>query len=64
MQPAKRLHWCREQIDRRSPSRAELELPLAFVNTLDVEEPRDEFGSAEALRAWLAGRGLLGRRAR
>jgi predicted RNA-binding Zn ribbon-like protein len=38
---------------------SELELPLAFVNTLDVEETRDEFGSAEGLRAWLAGRGLL-----
>jgi predicted RNA-binding Zn ribbon-like protein len=37
----------------------ELELPLAFVNTLDVEEARDEFGSAEALRTWLAGHGLL-----
>jgi predicted RNA-binding Zn ribbon-like protein len=38
---------------------SELELPLAFVNTLDVEETRDEFGSAEALRTWLVGRGLL-----
>jgi predicted RNA-binding Zn ribbon-like protein len=41
------------------PLPAELELPLAFVNTLDVEESRDEFGSAEAFRAWLAGRGLV-----
>ena len=38
---------------------AELELPLAFVNTLDVEESRDEFGSADALRTWLTGRRLL-----
>ena len=38
---------------------SELELPLAFVNTLDVEETRDEFGSAEALRTWLVGRRLL-----
>jgi predicted RNA-binding Zn ribbon-like protein len=37
----------------------ELELPLAFVNTLDVEEARDEFGSAEALRGWLTARGLV-----
>jgi predicted RNA-binding Zn ribbon-like protein len=42
------------------PLPSELELPLAFVNTLDVEDARDEFGSAEALRAWLAHRGLVG----
>jgi len=39
----------------------ELELPLAFVNTLDVEEARDEFGNAEALGTWLAERGLVAR---
>ena len=44
------------------PLPPELELPLAFVNTLDVEESRDEFGNAEALRAWLVGRGILDRR--
>jgi predicted RNA-binding Zn ribbon-like protein len=38
---------------------SELELPLAFVNTLDVEDARDELGNAESLRAWLAGRALL-----
>ena len=43
---------------------SELELPLAFVNTLDVEETRDEFGSAEALKTWLVGRHLLGPDAR
>jgi predicted RNA-binding Zn ribbon-like protein len=37
----------------------ELELPLAFANTLDVEETRDELGNAESLRAWLAGHGLI-----
>jgi predicted RNA-binding Zn ribbon-like protein len=42
----------------------ELELPLAFVNTLDVEETRDEFGSAEALKTWLVGRRLLSAEAR
>jgi predicted RNA-binding Zn ribbon-like protein len=41
------------------PLPTELELPLAFVNTLDVEESRDEFGSAGALQAWLSGRALL-----
>ena len=41
------------------PLPSELELPLAFVNTLDVEEARDELGNAESLRAWLAGRGLV-----
>ena len=31
----------------------------AFVNTLDLESQRDELINAEALRTWLAGRGLL-----
>jgi predicted RNA-binding Zn ribbon-like protein len=39
----------------------ELELPLAFANTLDVEEARDELGDVESLRTWLAGRGLVDR---
>jgi predicted RNA-binding Zn ribbon-like protein len=43
---------------------SELELPLAFVNTLDVEEARDDLGNAEALRAWLAGRSLIDRETR
>jgi predicted RNA-binding Zn ribbon-like protein len=42
----------------------ELELPLAFVNTLDVEESRDEFGNAEALRVWLERHELLAHDAR
>jgi predicted RNA-binding Zn ribbon-like protein len=37
----------------------ELELPLAFVNTLDVEEARDGLGSRAALQAWLAERELV-----
>jgi len=37
----------------------ELELPLAFVNTLDVEDALDQFGSPTALRTWLAARGLV-----
>ena len=40
---------------------SELELPLAFVNTLDVEEARDELGNVESLRTWLSGRGLVDR---
>lgn len=39
---------------------AELELPLAFVNTLDVEDTVDRFGSPAALRSWLVQRGLIG----
>ena len=42
------------------PLPSELELPLAFVNTLDVEEARDQLGNAEGLAAWLSARGLLG----
>jgi predicted RNA-binding Zn ribbon-like protein len=38
----------------------ELELPLAFVNTLDVEDAVDRFGSPAALRSWLVERGLIG----
>jgi predicted RNA-binding Zn ribbon-like protein len=37
----------------------ELELPLAFANTLDVEEARDELGNAESLRIWLLGHRLI-----
>jgi predicted RNA-binding Zn ribbon-like protein len=37
----------------------ELELPLAFANTLDVEEARDELGNAESLRIWLLGHHLI-----
>jgi predicted RNA-binding Zn ribbon-like protein len=37
----------------------ELELPLAFANTLDVEEARDELGNAESLRVWLLGHRLV-----
>jgi len=37
----------------------ELELPLAFANTLDVEEARDELGDAESLRVWLLGHHLI-----
>ena len=37
----------------------ELALPLAFVNTLDVEEASDGFGNPEALRSWLVRRGLV-----
>jgi predicted RNA-binding Zn ribbon-like protein len=38
---------------------SELELPLAFANTLDVEEARDELGNAESLRIWLLGHRLI-----
>jgi predicted RNA-binding Zn ribbon-like protein len=37
----------------------ELELPLAFVNTLDVEEARDELGSVASLRTWLVDHELV-----
>jgi predicted RNA-binding Zn ribbon-like protein len=37
----------------------ELELVRDFVNTLDVEDDRDELASPEALLEWLRARGLL-----
>ena len=46
----------------RSPAAAlptELELPLAFVNTLDVEDTRDELGNPASLLVWLVGHGLV-----
>jgi predicted RNA-binding Zn ribbon-like protein len=43
---------------------SELELPLAFVNTLDVEDAVDRFGNPAALRSWLIDRGLIGSDAR
>jgi predicted RNA-binding Zn ribbon-like protein len=36
-----------------------LELVIAFVNTLDPDEPPDAFASPEGVRAWLVERGLL-----
>ena len=36
-----------------------LELVRAFVNSADLEDGKDEFGSPDALIAWLAERGLL-----
>lgn len=41
-----------------------LELVEAFVNTLEVEEQRDELASSAALRDWLVGRALVRRRDR
>jgi predicted RNA-binding Zn ribbon-like protein len=41
-----------------------LELVRAFVNSVDLEDRKDDFGSASALAAWLFERGLLGRGAR
>jgi len=37
----------------------ELEVVRAFVNTYDAEDDRETFTSPDALRAWLADRGLL-----
>lgn len=43
---------------------APLELVQRFVNSIDLESGEDELGSPEALRAWLAGRELMGARER
>ena len=42
---------------KKAPGR--LELVQQFVNSVDFESGREEFGSAEALRAWLAERDLM-----
>jgi predicted RNA-binding Zn ribbon-like protein len=39
-----------------------LQLVQRFVNSIDLETGEDELESPEALRAWLAGRGLMGAR--
>ncbi|HEV2061524.1 MAG TPA: CGNR zinc finger domain-containing protein [Solirubrobacteraceae bacterium] len=43
----------------RQPAPGDLEVIRAFVNTLDVEDERDELDTPEALVAWLAERGLV-----
>jgi predicted RNA-binding Zn ribbon-like protein len=43
----------------RPPAPGELGLVQAFVNTIDIEEGREELSSSEALRGWLAAHGLL-----
>jgi predicted RNA-binding Zn ribbon-like protein len=42
-----------------NPAPGDLELVRGFVNTLDIEEGREELDSPGALAAWLAGRDLL-----
>jgi predicted RNA-binding Zn ribbon-like protein len=41
-----------------------LEVVQRFVNSIDLESGEDELESPEALRAWLAGRDLMGARER
>jgi predicted RNA-binding Zn ribbon-like protein len=41
---------------QRAPG--ELELVRSFVNTVDIEEGREELGTAQALAQWLSGHGL------
>lgn len=43
---------------------APLALVQRFVNSIDLETGEDELGSPQALRAWLAGRELMGARER
>ena len=42
-----------------NPAPGDLELVRGFVNTLDMEEGREELDSPAAAAAWLAGRDLL-----
>jgi predicted RNA-binding Zn ribbon-like protein len=44
---------------RRAPAPGQLALVQAFVNTVDLEEGREELDGPAALRSWLAGRGLI-----
>src|SRR5437870_2132000 len=43
----------------RQPAPGELRLVQAFVNTVDIEERRDELTTPERLRAWLATHNLM-----
>jgi predicted RNA-binding Zn ribbon-like protein len=43
----------------RQPAPGELRLVQAFVNTIDIEEQRDELTTPERLRAWLAAHNLM-----
>jgi predicted RNA-binding Zn ribbon-like protein len=45
-------------MSKQQQAPGELELVRAFVNTIDVEEGREELGTPEALAQWLAGHGL------
>jgi predicted RNA-binding Zn ribbon-like protein len=49
---------------KRQEAPGELEAVRAFVNTLDVNDQTDEFGSSAALIAWLADHGLVAASAR
>src|ERR1022692_899780 len=44
--------------NKRQQAPGELELVRAFVNTADIEQQDDRFGSGPALAAWLIQRGL------
>lgn len=46
--------------DRRDPAPGELELVRQLVNTYDWEDHSDDLATPEALRDWLAARGLMG----
>jgi predicted RNA-binding Zn ribbon-like protein len=43
----------------KKPAPGELEVLRRYVNTYDVDDRDDEIGTPEALRDWLAARGLL-----
>ena len=45
--------------DNDPPAPDGLDLVLDFVNTLDLDQGRDELQTPRALSAWLAARGLM-----
>lgn len=49
---------------RRPPAPGRLELVRTFLNSVDLESGDDDFSSADALRDWLAARGLVAREVR
>ena len=46
---------------RRPPAPGRLELLRTFMNSVDIESGEDDFSSVDALRDWLAERGLVER---
>jgi predicted RNA-binding Zn ribbon-like protein len=49
------------EISEPAASRAtpgDLDLAIAFVNTIELDIPREELGTPEALREWLIGKGV------
>jgi predicted RNA-binding Zn ribbon-like protein len=59
---AETAHAHDDQPGERKSAPGDLSLVQSFVNTLDIENRIEKLDSADSLRGWLAGHGLLGER--